>query len=559
LKSASSRGEGEESIFAQVDELSRAIAEGLSMNREKIEQAQFQVSEMTTASPEAYRLFIIAKERAENLDTEKGAEYLKKAIKIDPQFAMAYYTLGRAYLAAQKYSSARDAFFKAMELSSRASDKEKLQIEAFYTMWVERNRERATTILEEIVKKYPDDKWSHNDLGASLMFLGRFADAAKELQESIRLDPEFGDALNWLGMAYHSLGEYEKAIETIKKYITITPGEPNPWDSLGYVYAEMGKIDEAIASYKEALKIKPDFFISNHAVSYLYAFKEDYPTALDSIDHYLSLDLPPERRADACTWKGFCLYWLGRLRESLVAFHQAEEASRSADWSLKGPFFALQFQIYSDRGEFEVARRSVQKFVDYSIELNPKRELGIVKVGDFLRGLCYVKEGRLDSARAKLKEMESLLRDVIAWEKEDLVENINFLKAEICLAEDATEEALSYVEKIVQNPGFQNFQIFNFVWRNWRLWNEQRARVYWINGDLDRAIAEYERLISPDPTKTNALIYPRYYYSLGRLYEQKGWKDKARKQYQRFLDLWKDADPGMVEIEDAITRLTRLQ
>jgi tetratricopeptide (TPR) repeat protein len=257
-------------------------------------------------------------------------------------------------------------------------------------------------------------------------------------------------------------------------------------------------------------------------------------------------------------WKGFCLYWLGRFKESLVVFSQAEEASWSADWSLKGPFYALQFQIYFDQEEFKAARRSIQKFIDCSIELNPKRELGIVKVGDFLHGLCYVKERRMDLARAKLEEMESVLRDVSGWEKENLVENINFLQAEICLAEGETEDALSYMEKIVQNPGFQNFQIFNFVWRNWRQWNELWGRAYKIRPDLDRAIAEYERLISPDPTKTNALIHPNYYYSLGKLYEEKGIKDKARRHYRRFLELWKDANPGIAEVEDAKIRLAAL-
>jgi tetratricopeptide (TPR) repeat protein len=54
------------------------------------------------------------------------------------------------------------------------------------------------------------------------------------------------------------------------------------------------------------------------------------------------------------------------------------------------------------------------------------------------------------------------------------------------------------------------------------------------------------------------LIYPRFYYNLGKLYEQKGMKDKARRHYRRFLDLWKDADPGIAEVEDAKARLTAL-
>ena len=49
------------------------------------------------------------------------------------------------------------------------------------------------------------------------------------------------------------------------------------------------------------------------------------------------------------------------------------------------------------------------------------------------------------------------------------------------------------------------------------------------------------------------------YYQLGKAYEASGWIDKATTQYETFLEIWKDADPGIVEVEDARTRLARLK
>jgi tetratricopeptide (TPR) repeat protein len=85
------------------------------------------------------------------------------------------------------------------------------------------------------------------------------------------------------------------------------------------------------------------------------------------------------------------------------------------------------------------------------------------------------------------------------------------------------------------------------------------ALAYFRAGDLDKARTEYERITALTTGRVNyGDIYAQSYYMLGRIFEQKGDKLKARENYRKFLDLWKDADPGRPEVEDARKRLAAL-
>jgi len=86
------------------------------------------------------------------------------------------------------------------------------------------------------------------------------------------------------------------------------------------------------------------------------------------------------------------------------------------------------------------------------------------------------------------------------------------------------------------------------------------AKAYEEKGDLTHAIEVYARLTDPNPeNREGRLIYPKNYYNLAELYEMKGQKTKAITYYEKFLTLWKDADPGLAEVEDARKRLAGLK
>jgi tetratricopeptide (TPR) repeat protein len=82
------------------------------------------------------------------------------------------------------------------------------------------------------------------------------------------------------------------------------------------------------------------------------------------------------------------------------------------------------------------------------------------------------------------------------------------------------------------------------------------AIAYYRSGDLEKAQEEYDRITTLTMGRLlNGDIYAKSFYMLGKIYEQQGNTAKAIEQYEKFLDLWKDADPGIAEVDDAKKRL----
>jgi tetratricopeptide (TPR) repeat protein len=86
------------------------------------------------------------------------------------------------------------------------------------------------------------------------------------------------------------------------------------------------------------------------------------------------------------------------------------------------------------------------------------------------------------------------------------------------------------------------------------------AEAYYLNGDIEAAKKEYENIMA---LTTGRLfwgdLYVKSYYNLGKIHEEQGNAAKAIEHYEKFLDLWKNADPGLAEVENARKRLAGLR
>ena len=556
LASASSKGKGEGSIIEmQIDELSKEISRGVGLSERTVVTAQRRISDVTTSSMEAYNYFLKGRDEYERFFFDQSRQSFEKALALDPDFALAHLYLAKANSLLGNSKESVIALEKAKALSGKLTEKERLLIGADYAQVVEKDPEKQFRVLKEIAEKYPKEKRVYYELSLYYFYKRMPLQIIEVLTKALELDPEYGEALNMMSYAHSQLGNNEKALECLKKYASLLPGDPNPIDSMAELYFLLGNLDEAIAKYKEALKIRPDFFMSYFGLARVYAMKEDYEETMKSLDQFIALSpsLAPK-------WLGhytkiFYIYWLGRREQALSELLKLLDLTEDPQY--KAGTDIMLGLIYCDRGEFELSRKHLKSLFDFASQDSSSDIKGIRAFYNYDLGSVDLKEGRVDAAKLKLAEIKSLLPELKPADKQRLPFFCDLFQGEILLAEGSVSKAIAVLEKA--SPQGKPTDIKNVFSANIPFLKDVLARAYKEKGEIDKAITEYERLITFDPRREErTLVNPLYYFRLAKLYEEKGEKAKAVAKYSRFLDLWKDADPGLPEVEDARKRLAGL-
>jgi len=563
LKSASARGDGVGSILeSQVDELGREISRGVGLSERKVQEAAQPIAEVTTASMEAYNYFLRGRDEYWRWYWDEARKFLEKAVELDSTFAVAHLYLAKAYDALRNVKAANVAYEKAMVLSQRAPEKERLYIEATYAGAVEKDPKKRARIFKQLVTKYPKEKQAHLELANYYTSGVSLDEAIRESNKVLALDPTNGPALNALGYAMADKRDFDKAIEYFERYAAVSPGDANPFDSMGDMYFRMGRLDEAIAKYKEALEVKPDFGAGGR-IAYICALKEDYAEAMRWSDQFIAVIPSPGLKAEGYWLKGFYCAWVGMWDEAMEhSRKEAELFESTGNEAGKGEALWDQGWIYYEAGNVESSRRSLQEANDLMVRFLSRSQRLILQV--HLRAalaLLDLKEGRVNAAENRLSGIDSLVYELARADTTRLahVKDVSRLvRAEVWLAADSVEKAIKVAEdKTPVGPIHMNAaDVVNLGFPPER---DVLARCYKKLGAIDKAIAEYERLVAFDPQSADRrLIYPKFHYRLAKLYEDKGRTTDAVQQYRRFLEICKDADKRMSEVADARARLSRL-
>jgi len=566
LKSVTAKGEGAQSILdKQIGQLSRDISRGVGLSRKATGEAEIQFSEPRTSSLEAYKYFIMGQENLDKMYREDALKNLEKAVELDSQFAMAYLYLYRVLRSLTNFPRSVEALEKAKAFSGKATEKERLYIEAAYARRVEKNTDKEFRILQEIAAKYPKEKEVHSSLFAAYQQKKMYPEAIAEANKALELDPKWATILNQLGFMYIATGDLGKAEEYLKKAVSVAPEDANPLDSLGQLYFLTGRLDEAIAQYKEAVRIKPNFG-SEDIIAYIYAVKGDYTEAMSWLDQFILAAPSKSQQSLGYWWKAIFNHVLGKREQARVEMERVRGAWKSiGDRNGSALAERLQAYFYLERGEFDAAIRQFSEYQKDAQEALPQSDQISTIENNLWLGLLEWRRGRIEAARQRLEHIRLLFSEMPEDMGEmavQLEKNFKILQAEVWLSEGRAAEAISFLEKefrlqipIISLTYARTFTLYNFP-----LDQDVLARAYQKMGNLDKAIEEFKKLLTLDPANQDRRLHnPVYHYRLAKLYELKGLKGDSKKEYARFLEFWKDADPGLPESKDARQRLDGLR
>jgi len=181
-----------EEVLHSLTQLVTNLRKAMGESSATLEAHSTLLEEATTPSLEAMKAYTAARKTAASGNERAALVFIKRALQIDPGFAMAYALQGRLYGDLGELGLSAESVRKAYEFRDRASTREKFYIAHAYDRQVTGNLERAAQTCELWTSTYPRDAEAHTLYSAfTTKGTGNYLKSIEEAKEAIKVDPDF--------------------------------------------------------------------------------------------------------------------------------------------------------------------------------------------------------------------------------------------------------------------------------------------------------------------------------------------------------------------------------
>src|SRR5437899_4322254 len=510
LVSVRENAQDDGAIIAAVDRLSGRLRERIGESLKTI-RASDRLEQVTTRSVEALRKYSQGVRASDAVDMTRAVTLLEEAIALDTTFAMAYRTL-------------------AVVLSN--SDGAQSRIVAAATQAF-RHRDRLTPLERDLAEAYYYTRVEYDPTKVEVAY-----------RAALEQDPENGVALNNLALHFNELRRFAEAESLTTRGIAVAPTQWALYLNGMQAQIGQGKFADAARTAGLFARRAPGNPMTQFVRCFLAAARRDYDSAEVETQALAQSTRDPTWQAGAASALGALGLVRGKLTVAVAQFRR--EMALNEQRGVPGKYLEDAIGLAVIDVHYRNAPAAAQGEVEAALRRHPLASIPAADRPYVGLAWLYAHIGRPDRARQLLAEFEAAIPEAERRSQPFR----HGAAAEIAFAEGRVQDAI----------------------KGYRAWHDEDscavcglyllARAYERAGQRDSAVAVYERAVTTPgyfrAFEESATLGPTY-RRLGELYEERGDTARARDYYNRFVDLWKDADAELQpEVREVRQRLARL-
>ncbi len=526
-----------EDPFKVVDSLTTRIA--ASLNLAEFASLDRGVAQLTTGSPEAYRLYHEGMSKFSRELWDDAMADFRRAVALDTAFGMAYMRMGMIEMFRGRTNDGIAQFAQAQQFAANMPDRDRQYLDIYSDLWFRREIDDAFRKLQALVEKDSGDLEAKSLYGMLKWEIGRDTSTALALLDDVlERNPKFSMALACKASVYTAVKRYDDAVDVYRQFIDSYPESPTGYRGLASIYTMQGNIERAQTAYEDFLKRFPGdaaalgFLIAN-------AFRQrDFTAAASYIDQLdrEHQDDPIQRqqaeihRANLSWWNGHFQEAIGHLK-SAVAFAQETRDSNRVFNAYNQVATAFERIGRSDSAIANMWRGF--EMPEPMIKINVAIRVVSVspRMADSLRPLV---DASVADVRSRMpKEVQAILDRIIP-----LFDGY---------AQGDTGKLIAVFEELEKRGGTSGDI------------ETEIGKLAVLSGRYESGRERLRRFLYDGAVPSVGYIYLSSLYYYGRAEEALGNPDTAQKSYAEVLRYWDKADIQIDIIKDSRARLAKLR